>query len=160
MLRTVYPVCCGMDVHKSLVIAALPQPTTRVLPRTKANGFPPSPAICGVVPHGFLKMTAATSAWSQRVNTGFLSATCWSLPAKSFSLTRSASRQFAERKPTSGMPDGLPTSSNTTSFRAASTRRHPPASGFGALSLEAHQFYNRGEKPCSELSDCFQHQAG
>ncbi len=47
------------------------------------------------------------------------STTFWKRPAILFWLIQSTLKQFVARKPTSGMPSGLPTSSSTTLFPVA-----------------------------------------
>ena len=46
MLKIVYPICCGIDVQKSLLLQRLVLLTNRVLQITKRGNFQPLPRIC------------------------------------------------------------------------------------------------------------------
>ena len=61
MLKIVYPVCCGMDVHKSFVVACVAS--------TNDHG------VTTVLPHGCTRIPARMSVWSPPENTGFPSTT-------------------------------------------------------------------------------------
>ena len=64
MLKIVYPICCGMDVHKSFLVACIASINERALPPTKASGFAPLQETSGGVPPGWERTTARTCVWS------------------------------------------------------------------------------------------------
>ncbi len=73
--------------------------------------------------HGPLKTTGKMCAWNPMGSTGLPFTTFWSLPATSSLITPRTRRQFMVRKPTSGMPNELPTFSSTILFLVALSHR-------------------------------------
>ena len=71
MLKIVYPICCGMDVHKSFVYACIASTNEQGVPPTKANAFLHSQKICVSVLSGLPQTIVKTFVWNQRVNIGF-----------------------------------------------------------------------------------------
>ena len=87
MIKIVYRICCGMDIHKSFVVACIASTNEQGVTTHKSKRFPPSLGICAGVRPGWLKTTAKMFAWNLRESIGFLFTTFWSLTAKLFWLT-------------------------------------------------------------------------
>ena len=52
MLKIVYPICCGMDVHKSFIVACIASTNNHGATTYKTSGSPLLPGTCGGVRHG------------------------------------------------------------------------------------------------------------
>ena len=89
MLKIVYPICCGMDVHKSFVVAYIASTNDQGATTYKSKRFSTFKETCGAVLHGSLKTTAKMCAWNPQGSTGFPFTTFWSRFAKSFLPTQS-----------------------------------------------------------------------
>ncbi len=75
-MKVTYQNCCGVDVHKSFLVATIIKTSGGVEPDyQKRNAFPPLITLYLNSSSGFLTMNAAMSAWNPLVNTGFLSLT-------------------------------------------------------------------------------------
>ena len=75
-LKIVYPICCGIDVHKSFVVAYIATTNDKGVTTYKSTDVPPLRAIFACLPNGLRKTIAGMSVWSLRANTGFPSTTC------------------------------------------------------------------------------------
>ena len=77
MLKIVYRVCCGMDVHKSFVVACIASTNEYGVTTYKSKRFSTSPEIYAGVQFGFLKTTAEMCAWNLLGSIGFPFTTFW-----------------------------------------------------------------------------------
>lgn len=126
MLRIVYPVCCGMDIHKSFVVACVASTDSQGVTTYKSKRFSTftgdlrrcvawlSENDCRDV-----CMESTGKYWIPIYN--ILESTCKIVLAHPKYVKR-----FAARKPTKRTQNGLPTSSSTTLFPAVLF--HPPTS--------------------------------
>ena len=71
-MKVTYLTCCGVDVHKSFLVATIVKTTGGIEPSYQKKRFSPSITQFLSSNNGFLKMTAMMSAWNPLGNTGFL----------------------------------------------------------------------------------------
>lgn len=74
-MKVVYQTCCGVDVHKSFLVATIIKTTSGVDLRIKRSVSPPLTILFCNSKNGLLKTNVAMSVWNLRENTGFLSLT-------------------------------------------------------------------------------------
>ena len=79
MLKIVYRICCGMDVHKSFVVACIASTNEQGVTTYKSKRFSTFT--------GDLRRCAAWLAWNLQGSIGFPFTTSWSTPATLFLLT-------------------------------------------------------------------------
>lgn len=125
MLKIVYPICCGIDVHKNLLLHVLLLLTLMVLQLTNQSTFLLSQRVCGSCRNGFAPIPVLRSVWNLPVSIGYQCLIFWSQPVKSHLLILSMSSQFVERKPTRRMSNGLPIYSSMTLYPVASCHHFP-----------------------------------
>ena len=109
VLKIVYPICCGMDVHKAFVVACIASTDQQGVTSYKSKRFSTYT--------GKLRRCAVWPAENNckdvcMESTGNLFTTFWKLSAGLSSLTRSTSKRFAARKQAKRMLNGLLTSSS------------------------------------------------
>ena len=75
MLKIVYPVCCGMDVHKSFVVACIASTNEQGVTSCKSKRFSTFTGDCTGVQSGFLKTIAKMGVWNPPESIGFPSTT-------------------------------------------------------------------------------------
>jgi hypothetical protein len=72
-MKVTYQTCCGVDVHKSFLVATIVKTTGGIEP------FPLSTIQFLNSSNGFSTMIAMMSVWNPQVNTGFLSLIFWKM---------------------------------------------------------------------------------
>ena len=87
MLKIVYPICCGMDVHKSFVVACIATTNDQGVTNYKSKRFSTFTGDYAGVQIGFLRTTAKMCAWNPPGSIGFPFTIFWNTPAISSSLT-------------------------------------------------------------------------
>ena len=71
-MKVVYQTCCGVDVHKSFLVATIIKTTSGIEPSYQKKRFSTfNNSICSSKT-GLLKINAVMSVWNLPVNTGFL----------------------------------------------------------------------------------------
>lgn len=74
MLKIVYPICCGIDIHKSFWLHVLHPQMKKELHPIKSDVFPYSLLIFAFYVTGFLLTVVKMSVWNQLENIRFLCA--------------------------------------------------------------------------------------
>ena len=74
-MKVVYQTCCGVDVHKSFLVATIIKTTSGVEPSYQKKRFSTFNNSILHSKNGLLKTNVAMSVWNLRENTGFLSLT-------------------------------------------------------------------------------------
>lgn len=115
-LKIVYQICCGIDVHKTFVVACIASTNKQGVTTYKRHRFSTFTQGLKELFSGYLTIIVRMSAWNLPVNTGFLFTMFWKKIATLFLLILNMLRLSVERKPTRKMPNGLLTSSSV-SFR-------------------------------------------
>ena len=141
MLKIVYLICCGMDVHKSFLVACIATTNDQGINTYTSKRFSTFT--------GDLRRRASWLAEHNCIdlygvhgdNTGFPSTTFWNHPAKSFLLI-SEIRQSNPRQERRLVDCGY-LQAQSGLRELYSSRRYPSTSGFSSLSLESHKYYNR-----------------
>ena len=155
MLKIVYPICCGLDVHKDFVYACIAT-TENGVTTYKSHRFSTFTKGIRECYLGFWQTTAKMFVWNLRESIGFLSTTSSKPIAKSFWLILNMSKQFAARKPTRKIPSGLRISLSTILFREALfLLRIFVSFGIGSLSYKAHKLYYGRKELCAKQLDRF-----
>ena len=75
-MKVVYSTCCGVDVHKTFLVATIKLPKASGLP-TKKNVSLLSTVISGVSNSGSLIIPVLMSVWNLPASTGFLFLIFW-----------------------------------------------------------------------------------
>ena len=161
MLKIVYRVCCGMDVHKSFVVACIASTNEYGVTTYKSKRF-----------STFTRDLRRCADWLSENNckdvcmesTGkywipiynILEPTCNVVLAhpKYVKAIRARKRQ------TGCQVDRRHFQARPCRREFYPTSRYSPTTGFGTLPLETHQLYYRREKPGTKLSDGLQFQTG
>lgn len=123
MLKIVYPICCGLDVHKSFVFACVVATNEKGVTIYQSKRF-----------STFTRGLRELSDWLARLNckdvcmesTGKYWIPVWNILEPTCKLVIAHPKYVKERKPIKKMPSGLPTSLSTTSSPEALS--HPPTS--------------------------------
>ena len=161
MLKIVYPICCGMDVHKSFLVACIASINEQGVTTYKGKRF------CTFT--GDLRRCATWLGENNCKDVCMEPTGMYWLPiynilehARNIVLAHpSTSRLSGERKQTKRTPSGLRTSSSTTWFLAALSHHQIfVSSGIWCATAENSPISPRERKPGAELLDCLQYQAG
>ena len=78
-MKVTYQTCCGVDVHKSFLVATIVKTTGGIEPSYQKKRFSPLTIQFLNSSNGFSTMIAMISAWNPQVNTGFLSLIFWKM---------------------------------------------------------------------------------
>ena len=70
-MKLVYPVCCGVDVHKSFFIATIITTTSDIQPNYSRKRFLRLTMTSFALPVGLVKTTVTMSVWSLPGSIGF-----------------------------------------------------------------------------------------
>ena len=81
MLKIVYRICCGMDVHKSFVVACIASTNEQGVTTYKSRRFSTFTGDLRRSRIGFLKITVKMCVWNPPESIGFPFTTFWSPPA-------------------------------------------------------------------------------
>ena len=74
-MKVVYQTCCGVDVHKSFLVATIIKTTSGIEPSYQKKRFSTSTILSCSSKTGLLKINVVMSVWNLLVNTGFLFST-------------------------------------------------------------------------------------
>lgn len=74
-MKVVYQTCCGVDVHKSFLVATIIKTTSGVEPSYQKKRFSTFNNSILQFKEWLVKTNVAMSVWNLRENTGFLSLT-------------------------------------------------------------------------------------
>lgn len=72
MLRIVYPICCGIDVHKSFLVACIASINEKGVTSYKSRRFSTFTSDLRLLRTGFLLTVVKMSVWNQPESIGFL----------------------------------------------------------------------------------------
>lgn len=161
MLKIVYPICCGMDVHKSFLVACIVSINEQGVTTYKGKRF------CTFT--GDLRRCATWLGENNCKDVCMEPTGMYWLPiynilehARNIVLAHPKYvKAIRERKQTKRTPSGLRTSSSTTWFLAALSHHQIfVSSGIWCATAENSPISPRERKPGAELLDCLQYQAG
>lgn len=162
MLKIVYPICCGMDVHKSFLVACIASINEQGVTTYKGKRF------CTFT--GDLRRCATWLGENNCKDVCMEPTGMYWLPiynilehARNIVLAPPQVRQGYPGKENrqKGRPSGLRTSSSTTWFLAALSHHQIfVSSGIWCATAENSPISPRERKPGAELLDCLQYQAG
>ena len=161
MLKIVYPICCGMDVHKSFLVACIASINEQGVTTYKGKRF------CTFT--GDLRRCATWLGENNCKDVCMEPTGMYWLPiynilehARNIVLAHPKYvKAIRERKQTKRTPSGLRTSSSTTWFLAALSHHQIfVSSGIWCATAENSPISPRERKPGAELLDCLQYQAG
>lgn len=96
MLKLQYPICCGVDIHKKLIVATIVTTDSKESQSMNKKRSLPSTLISKSSTTGELKIVAITSAWNPLASIGFLFLITSNQTSKSVSLIQSMSRPSKE----------------------------------------------------------------
>ncbi len=83
-LKIIYPICCGIDVHKTFVVACIASTNDKGVTTYKRHRFSTYTKGLKELLQSFVKITAEMSAWNLPGNTGFPCLIYLKIPATSF----------------------------------------------------------------------------
>ena len=156
MLKIVYRVCCGMDVHKSFVVACIAATNEQGVTTYKSKRFSTFT--------GDLRRCAAWLAENNCKDVCMESTGKYWIPIYNI-LEHTCNIVLAHPKYVKAIR-GKKTDKRDAKWIADIFKhdlvaaRYSSASGFGTLPLETHQLYYRREKPGAKLPDSLQFQTG
>ena len=78
-MKVTYQSCCGVDVHKSFLVATIVKTTGGIEPSYQNKRFSTFNNSILEFKRWLLEMIATMSAWNPLVNTGFLSLIFWKM---------------------------------------------------------------------------------
>jgi hypothetical protein len=78
-MKVTYQSCCGVDVHKSFLVATIVKTTGGIEPSYQKKRFSTFNNSILEFKRWLLEMIATMSAWNPLVNTGFLSLIFWKM---------------------------------------------------------------------------------
>lgn len=161
MLKIVYPICCGMDVHKSFLVACIASINEQGVTTYKGKRF------CTFT--GDLRRCAT---WLGENNckevcmepTGMYWLPIYNILEHARNIVLAHPKYVKAirgKKTDKRTPSGLRTSSSTTWFLAALSHHQIfVSSGIWCATAENSPISPRERKPGAELLDCLQYQAG
>lgn len=161
MLKIVYPICCGMDVHKSFLVACIASINEQGVTTYKGKRF------CTFT--GDLRRCATWLGENNCKDVCMEPTGMYWLPiynilehARNIVLAHPKYVKAIRGKKTDKKdPSGLRTSSSTTWFLAALSHHQIfVSSGIWCATAENSPISPRERKPGAELLDCLQYQAG
>ena len=161
MLKIVYPICCGMDVHKSFLVACIASINEQGVTTYKGKRF------CTFT--GDLRRCATWLGENNCKDVCMEPTGMYWLPiynilehARNIVLAHPKYvKAIRGKKQTKRTPSGLRTSSSTTRFLAALSHHQIfVSSGIWCATAENSPISPRERKPGAELLDCLQYQAG
>ena len=162
MLKIVYPIFCGMNVHKSFLVACIASTDERGVTTYKSRRF-----------STFTKALKLCAEWLSSNNckdacmesTGKYWIPIYNILEPSCKIVlahpkyvKAICEKKTDKKDAKWIADIFKHDLVSGSF--ISSGRHPTASGVGALPLEAQQLYCWREKPCAKSPYGFQLQIG
>ena len=107
MMKLKHSICCGLDVHKNVIVATIVTTNKDGISEYKQKSFSTT---------GLSRIIVIMFVWNPQENTGFLfliiSKTTW----KSVLPTPNMSKPSRGRRRTKKIPNGLPTFTNLTWF--------------------------------------------
>lgn len=161
MLKIVYPICCGMDVHKSFLVACIASINEQGVTTYKGKRF------CTFT--GDLRRCATWLGENNCKDVCMEPTGMYWLPiynilehARNIVLAHPKYvKAIRGKKTDKRTPSGLRTSSSTTWFLAALSHHQIfVSSGIWCATAENSPISPRERKPGAELLDCLQYQAG
>lgn len=78
-MKVVYQICCGVDVHKSFLVATIIKTTSGVQPSYQKKRFSTFNNSILEFKNGCWTIPVVISAWNPPVNTGYLCSTFWKM---------------------------------------------------------------------------------
>ena len=72
-MKVTFQTCCGVDIHKSFLVATIIKTTGGIEPSYQKRRFSTFNNSILEFKNGYLKMNASMSAWNPLVSTGFRS---------------------------------------------------------------------------------------
>lgn len=159
MLKIVYPICCGMDVHKSFIVACIASTNAQGVTTYKSKRFSTFTSdlrrcAAWLTEHNCkdVCMESTGKYWIPIYN--ILESTCKIVLAHP-KYVKAIRGKKTDKKDAKWIADIFKHDLVSGSFI-------PPAdirltSGFSTVSLEADKPHHRRKEPCAELSDRFQY---
>jgi chitinase len=89
MLKIVYPICCGIDVHKKFLVACIAFTNDKGVTTYKSSRFSTFTNGLRKLSDGFAPIPAHKFAWNLPANIGSLCTIFWNPPVKSHWPTQS-----------------------------------------------------------------------
>lgn len=98
MLRIVYLICCGLDVHKSVVFACVTSTYDKGVTTYASHRFSTFTKGLRELGEWLKTIRVVTFVWKVRVSIGYRYIMFWNIHARSFSLIRSMSKLYGVKK--------------------------------------------------------------
>ena len=112
MIKLKYSICCGLDVHKNVIVATIVLPIKTEYLNISKNPFQLSIRIFKGFTTGLSRIIAIMFVWNPPESIGFLFLIISKMTLMSALHIRSMSKPLKARKRTKRILNGLPTSTN------------------------------------------------
>ena len=124
MMKLKYSICCGLDVHKNVIVATIVITNNDGISEYKQKSF--STRISKGFTTGSSRIIAFMFVWNPLASIGFLFLIISKMTSMSASHIPNMSKPSKARKRTKRIPNGSPTSTNLILY---SSQGFPPAQG-------------------------------